>query len=87
MPRKRKEMPRMSIQLVSLPVPRGGYCYLCDDPDCVVVCADTSIGYHLCAECADGALAIEKKLCLMFPPMGIRHPFPHERFPPRFIGL
>ena len=77
----------MGIQLISLPVPRGGYCYICDDPDCVVVAADTSIGYHICGNCADGALAIEKKLCLMFPPMGIRHPSPHESFSNRFNNL
>jgi len=77
----------MGIQLISLPAPKGGRCYVCGDPDCVVVAVDTSIGHELCSECVNGALSIEKTLCVICPAIGIRHPFPHEHFPNRFMNL
>jgi hypothetical protein len=75
MPRKN---PKMSLQLVKLDPPRGGYCYICGDSDSVVVTADASVDRTICAECAPDALAIEKFMCLAFPEWGMRHPRPYE---------
>ena len=74
----RRKNPKMSVQLVKLEPPRGGYCYICEDYDSVVVTGDAAIERMICADCAPDALAIEKFMCLAFPEWGIRHPRPYE---------
>lgn len=75
MPRRN---PKMSLQLVKLEPPRGGYCYICEDYDSVVVTGDASVDRTICADCCDDALAVEKFICLAFPSWGMRHPRPYE---------
>lgn len=75
MPRKK---PKMSVQLVKLDPPRGGFCYICEDYDSVVVTGDVAIERTICADCAPDALALEKFMCLAFPTWGMRHPRPYE---------
>ena len=70
--------PKMSLQLVKLDPPRGGICYICGDIDGVITTGDTAVDRNICSECADGALAVEKFICLAFPTWGMRHPRPYE---------
>ena len=67
----------MSLQLVKLEPARDGYCYICDD-DRLVTTGDATLGREICYDCADGALALEKFMCVAFPEWGIRHPRPYE---------
>jgi hypothetical protein len=68
----------LPMQLIALPVPRVGKCWICEEHQAVIVTADNSTRGYICLACTGDALQLERFVCHNFANYGIRHPMPNE---------
>ena len=68
----------LQMNLIALPIPRVGKCWICDQDEAVIVTADNSTRGYICLVCTGGAIQLERWLCHNATTYGIRHPLPNE---------
>jgi len=68
----------LSVQLLALPQPRVGECWICEDSAAVIVAADNATRGFVCIVCAEDAIEVERFLAVHGPSLGWRHPNPYE---------
>tara|TARA_R110002020_G_scaffold76939_4_gene194590 strand:- start:795 stop:1031 length:237 start_codon:yes stop_codon:yes gene_type:complete len=68
----------LSVQLLALPTPRVGECWICEEPEVVIVAADNATRGFVCLGCSGSAIELERFLARKGSSFGWRHPHGYE---------